>query len=79
MKPEKEIREEIIKKVANIDVKADIQHIKAKLGSIVVPSSPAPEEVEEAPKERLHKQPRGLLKTSGSSVGKDKESISLLS
>jgi len=79
MKPEKEIREEIIKKVANIDVKADIQHIKAKLGSIVVPSSPAPEEVEEAPKERLHKQPRGLLKTSGSSVGRDKESVSLFS
>lgn len=78
MKPEKEIREEIIKKVANIDVKADIQHIKAKLGSIVVPSSPIPEEEVEL-KEELFRLSRGAIKTAGRLVGRNKENTSLFS
>jgi len=79
LKDEIDIREELAKSVAKTGKEASIENIRTKLETLVVPSSPIPEEVEEAPKERLHKQPRGLLKTSGSSVGRDKENVSLFS
>jgi len=66
----------------NISSKAENSNQK-ELGVLLdkaIRPSPAPlPEVETEPKEKLHKQPRGLLKTTAGSVARNKDDISLFS
>ena len=79
MKPEKEIREEIVKKIIRYEgtiVKKAVAKPYTP-GDLAIPSSPIPEEEVEKLKEKLYRQPRGLLRTSAITVGKDSDNLSL--
>jgi len=55
------------------------EQVEGLLVKAVIPPAPPLPEVDTEPKEKLHKQPRGYLKTTASNVGRDKENMSLFS
>lgn len=80
MKPEKEIREEIVKKIIRYEgtiVKKAVAKPYTP-GDLAIPSSPIPEEEVEL-KEELFRLSRGAIKTAGRLVGRNKENTSLFS